>query len=395
MFKPTPIIFALLALLWLIASGFVFLDRASVLSSAQSLEATITDCEGKRSRRSARSSKGGGITRWTYAPVAVSAEGYKVTGKIYISGKQRCERMIGRQVKILVDLNNPDDARINSFMQFWLFPAGLVFAGAMTIAIVLMAKGVFFVLFVSGALVIGGGAFYEIWGIGGPSEPPAPIVVDNERTLDVCLAEARRKEGVEQNGQIKRLTCKDRGVSDLTPLQSLTRLEYLDIRSNKISSLVPIGNFHALREIRLDGNRLLQTLDGLEGLKSLEVLSARSVQLGDIEALGTLTTLREVDLNNNGLSNISALSGLYKLVRVVIDDNRELSDISALAGKPDLETVTFYRTQVVDISPLYTATKLKRVDIGETPAVPCEQIAYLQQNTQQTVRGISGVERCN
>ena len=116
MFKPINIIFALLVLAWLVTSGFVFHDRISVLTSSQSLDATVTHCKWKKSRRKSSSSSSGPRSRSTYAPVAVSAEGYRVIGKISLAGRKNCERMIGKPVKILVDSHNPDNARIHSFM---------------------------------------------------------------------------------------------------------------------------------------------------------------------------------------------------------------------------------------------------------------------------------------
>ena len=395
MFKPANIIFALLALAWLVTSGFVFHDRISVLTSSQSLDATITHCEWKKSRRKSSSNSSGPRSRSTYAPVAVSVEGYRVTGKISLAGRKNCERMIGKPVKILVDSHNPDDARIHSFMQFWLYPVALTFAGTLLMAGVFMAEGAFVVLFICGGLIIGGGYFHEAKGVGQSSPNTLPITVDNERALEICFAEARREQNVDRNDQITALTCKQRGIYELTPLRALTQLEYLDLTGNEIEALSPLGGLPALRELILDGNKWLRTMDGLEGLGSLEDLSVRVTDLEDIKALSPLTALKAADISANKITDISALSGLPNLVTVNLDSNRELSDISALANKPELETVTLYRTDVADLTPLYTSPKLKRINLSKNSAVPCPQIKRLQQDTEQTIRGLPSTAQCD
>ena len=404
MFKPINIIIVIFVLIWAIPTAYVFHDRINLLTSAQSLDASIVSCDKQsRKRRGYRTSpRRSGVTfkksnrsARKYAPVAVSAEGYKVTGKIFIAGKKNCERRLGQQVKILVDADNPDNARINSFMQFWIYPVALVFAGAMLFCAIIMSSGLFTLLFITAGIIIGGGVYHEIKGFGPAKALPPPIIVDNELAWNVCLTEARKAAMLDSNTQLKRVACKDRGITDLSPISALTQLEYIDVRMNKITSLLPLNQLQSLRELELDSNRQLRTLGGLEGLKSLETLSVRSVSLDNIKALSTIPSLKELDFNNNGLTDISPLSNLPNIVIANLDDNPDLSDISALANKSELEVVTIYGTQVSDLTPLYTSPKLWRIHISNKSTIPCEQIKHIEQNTAEKLQGISGLKRCN
>lgn len=392
MFKPANIVLGVLILAWLIVSGFVAHDRISVLTSSQSFDASITHCKWKRTwvRRSMRRG-----TSHTYAPVTVSKQGYRVTGKLYIARKKNCERRIDERVKILVNPNNPDDGRINSFLQFWLYPMALTIAGGLLISAAFMASGVFTVIFLSGALIIGGGAYHEIKGFGAFSKNGEPIVVDNNAALEVCLVEARIKQGVTRNADITRLSCKRRSVYDLTPLSEFKKLEFLELTGNKIEVVSPLGGLTALKELTLDGNNHLRTLAGLEGLKSLEDLSVRVTDLDDITALSTLSSLKKLNISTNKITDISALEGLTNLVTVQLDENRNLSDISALANKPALNAVTLHLTQVNDLTPLYTSPKLRRVNLSKLSNVPCEQIKHIEKITAQTLKGVSGLKHCH
>lgn len=111
----------------LIISGisfFVVKDLLIALSPSDSYSAVIVKCATKESRTNNK--KGGRMTVTSYAPVAVSQEGYQATGMMWTSSKSSCERMIGRETSILVNRDNPEKTRIKSFFQIWGMLGGVL-----------------------------------------------------------------------------------------------------------------------------------------------------------------------------------------------------------------------------------------------------------------------------
>ena len=125
---------------------------------------------------------------------------------------------------------------------------------------------------------------------------------------------------------LSKLSCRKRGISDITGLEYATNLTSLDILGNNISDLT-----------------------ALEGLTKLTYLNIKENQISNITPLGNLTKLRELWMTGNNVEDISPLSSLVKL-RVL-----------RMSGNP-----------VLDLSPLYPLIqgKLKWYDGMDIPQYP-------------------------
>ena len=117
--KVTTVFVALFAFLAVIYGGIIAKDRVGVLISSDSYKATIVECDWKRTRGSSRIGSRVRQKRSSYQPIAVSKEGYRAAGRLKVSSKSFCEGLIGHEVKIFVNKDRPEEARINSFFQFW------------------------------------------------------------------------------------------------------------------------------------------------------------------------------------------------------------------------------------------------------------------------------------
>ena len=111
----------------------------------------------------------------------------------------------------------------------------------------------------------------------------------------------------------------ENNISDITVLENLTKLTYLNLKDNEVSNVTALGN-----------------------LTKLTYLNLRYNEISDITALGSLTKLTELWMADNNISDVSSLSNLKKLKKL------------GLANNP-----------ILDTSPLYSLTQgaLKDVDI--------------------------------
>ena len=104
----------------LILCWFMY-DRLGVITNSTVEPATVLNCDNSWTKMRTGSST-------TYrnvvvsAPVAMTDGGQKVTGTVKVPEKQ-CDSMIGTAVKVYLHKTDPEKSRINSLLQFWLFPA--------------------------------------------------------------------------------------------------------------------------------------------------------------------------------------------------------------------------------------------------------------------------------
>ena len=149
----------------------------------------------------------------------------------------------------------------------------------------------------------------------------APITLAEMKTLD-------------------RLDAPDRGISDLTGLESAANLTSLDLGGNNITDLSALSGLTNLRDLTLWGNNLT-----------------------DLSALSGLTTLRDLRLGGNTISDVSALSGLTNLTYLHLNGN-PISDVSALSGLTELEGLEIFGAAISDISALSSLTNLQNLGLG-------------------------------
>lgn len=119
-------------------------------------------------------------------------------------------------------------------------------------------------------------------------------------------------------------------LSDLTPIQNLTKLAYLNIEEDSISDLTPLAKLTNLRSLRV-GHNQVKDLTPLAGLKQLSYLDLDYNRVADITPLGYLTNLTSLALQVNQIKDISALAKLTKPMDQLMLDDNQILDLSPLA----------------------------------------------------------------
>lgn len=391
--KLTTGLIAIFVIAIVIFGGLIGKDRLDILSNSESYNATVVECNWRKSRYRSNSGSRTFRSGSFYQPIAVSKEGYRAAGRFSVARKSICEKLIGHEVTILVNKDRPDEARIHSFFQFWLAPFGLLGGFLFIVACLFRATktavGIFF-------------SFFVISGVNFAAEFKLfqdPLVFTNEKSVDpklaleTCINAAMRTENIDQPSALKALACKKRGITDLSHLNALTSLEELDLGLNEIDDLKPLSALTKLRILIVDGNRGLTSLEGIEGLRELEVLKLHCAGLTNIDAVKGMKSLRHLDVSCNELSDLSAITELSLLEKLNIDDNRALTNIEPAAKKPNLETITMNRTAISDLSPLMANENLRSINLGGSGEFSCKQVETLRARLVKGGR-IRGPKSC-
>ena len=151
-------------------------------------------------------------------------------------------------------------------------------------------------------------------------------------------------------------------LSDISPLQNLTALTYLDLRENNISDITPLQNLTGLIDLWLETNQI-SDITPLQNLTALTSLGLQWNQISVITPLQNLTELENLSLSENSISNITPLQNLTALTRLMLDWNH-ISDITPLQNLTELEYLWLGVNSISDITPLQNLTALIELDIA-------------------------------
>ena len=173
-------------------------------------------------------------------------------------------------------------------------------------------------------------------------------------------------------------------VSDLSPLSGLTQLTILYLSDTSLSDISALSGLTHLQMLVLDNNAL-SDLSPLSGLTQLRALHLSGTSLSDISALSGLTQLLALHLSGNSISDISVLSGWPQLETLNLSGN-SISDISALSGLPQLQWLNLYDNSLSDISALSGLTQLTYLNLYGNP------LSYASINTHIPAMQTKGIE---
>ena len=145
-------------------------------------------------------------------------------------------------------------------------------------------------------------------------------------------------------------------LSDLTPIQNLTKLAYLNIEEDSISDLTPLAKLTNLRSLKA-GHNQIKDLTPLAGLKQLSYLDLDYNRVADITPLGQLTNLTSLALQVNQIKDISALAKLTKPMNQLMLDDNQILDLSPLAHLQTTEGAAIDASeQLVYLDPIKVKT---------------------------------------
>ena len=161
--------------------------------------------------------------------------------------------------------------------------------------------------------------------------------------------------------ELKKLWLNGNPVSDLSPLKRLTNLTLLQLDDTHVSDLSPLAGLIDLDELGAS-TPLISDLSPLKGLKNLRILWFHRTQVSDLSPLAGLTSLEDIAVNQGGI--FDAIRRIEEQTGIAITtDHGNISDLSPLAGLINLRRIWFWGNPISDLSPLAGLAKLEKIDI--------------------------------
>jgi len=178
-------------------------------------------------------------------------------------------------------------------------------------------------------------------------------------TVEVLLEYAGTSDIDEANrilSNSSKLKLDNKNISEITPLQSLTHLTYLNLYDNQILDIKPLEFLSNLTELELGFNKISNTIP-LQSLTNLTELGLSYNQIFNIKPLQSLTHLNKLRLGGNPISNIKPLRFLTNLTDLDLQST-EISDLAPLQSLTNLTSLCLGLEGKPDLTPLYSLTHL-------------------------------------
>jgi len=153
----------------------------------------------------------------------------------------------------------------------------------------------------------------------------------DRRQLEVCPL-------LEQEQRLRLLNYQNNRIKQISNLENLPNLIFLDLYNNQIVSLEgPLQTVKGLR-VLMAGKNKIADIKNLNGLKKLDVLDLHSNEIKVIEGLDGLSELRVLNLAGNRISIVNNLQSLSSLTELNLRRNY-IQQISGLNKLPSLQRV--------------------------------------------------------
>lgn len=183
-------------------------------------------------------------------------------------------------------------------------------------------------------------------------------------------AKNRKLRGIQvfinENGRVVSLTIRqddeNKKLRDLTGIDKLENLEYLDLFDNAISNLEPLTSLKKLKGIDLAGNSITN-VKPLAGLVDLLYLDLDYQLISDVAALSGLSRLEMFECEGCKLKSLSGIEGMKSLKHLTLYAT-ESNSIEELRGLSGLIRIRMRIGNVEDFTPLANKLKLTHLRTG-------------------------------
>lgn len=175
-------------------------------------------------------------------------------------------------------------------------------------------------------------------------------------------------------------------VGDITFVENLSKLKFLDISITSVRDFKPLGKITQQLEGLHLSNLQISDLSFLKSFTHLKQLVLRANLFSDIAPLAYLNDLEFLDLSKNRkITGYRVLSGLSQLKILRLTDNR-LTDISFIASLRQLINLEVDQNKVQNVIPLKGLSNLKYLNLRENKV---ENLPW------SFLQSLSGLERIN
>jgi hypothetical protein len=176
------------------------------------------------------------------------------------------------------------------------------------------------------------GSLSEVKEIDFTSTAQKPIIFTDSNLENIIRDRIRKSSGDIYKKDVKRILALDlynRHIKDLSGIENLTDLEYLNLRGNQISDISALEGLTGLKKLYLYNNQIID-ISALEGLTKLNTLWLRGNKIIDYTPISDL-------YNNNNLSMKDF--EIYRSALIISDGTNVIEGANIVLEKKEPESI--------------------------------------------------------
>ncbi len=190
---------------------------------------------------------------------------------------------------------------------------------------------------------------------------------------DKQLEKAVRREVFEKRNNEDPITAEDvkrisqvvgveAGITSLEGLQHCESLMRIDLPSNQVQDLTPLGNLKKLQSINLASNKI-ESLEPLKELKNIQYLKLSNNAITDLAALSAMNNMRALYVDGNKISSLEPIAGLSKITSLYAGNN-PIDNYAAIGNLHWLSSLDLQNGNVKDLHFLMPLQQLRVVNLS-------------------------------
>ncbi|UZD23062.1 leucine-rich repeat domain-containing protein [Algoriphagus halophytocola] len=179
----------------------------------------------------------------------------------------------------------------------------------------------------------------------------------SDSLLDLSPLEAMR--------DLKYVDLSNTQITELGPISNVTFLEYLDVSNTPTSDIQFIKYSDRLKHLDISKTQI-QDIGELVNLKALRSLRAEETPIMSFAVLNEFDSLKNLYLSQSGFNNAENIKALKNLEQLDISRNY-LINFSSLQELESLKVLNLSNTNIQDLSPIEPLENLEVVDLTATP----------------------------
>jgi Leucine-rich repeat (LRR) protein len=174
-------------------------------------------------------------------------------------------------------------------------------------------------------------------------------------------------------------------IKDITPLQHLTKLEYLGLGCEFTNA----PDFAAFENLKICKLTWRNKAKSILNCKHLRLLNIENYPLETLEDLGEMSHLKRLQITSRKLLSVSGIQGLQSLQTLDFAYCPKLVSLSGVEECQQLDTVEIeVCKRIHDISPLGGVNKLKRLQVIDCGKI--ESLRFIENNSMLSYLNFAG-----
>jgi len=151
----------------------------------------------------------------------------------------------------------------------------------------------------------------------------------NLETISAQYFDVKGFDTVASHTGLKNLFVYNAGITDISPVKDLTKLESLVFNGAEIKDISALANLTELKSLNADVEGVTD-ISVVKGLTKLETLALSGTGITDISAVAELASLKSLAVTNTSVATLPSFEKLTNLEELNLSANK-LTDITALS----------------------------------------------------------------